>query len=180
MRLAKMLNISSVGDFGSVSAGSLERLPADGKVGLLLTVHTVGNDPVEIKAELTAASEPGMHNSRRFVVLEVKSRFPELFWTLPELRPVFFETLPSAPGGYIVPFDGFFARYLPGRNVVVCTTRETGSRRVLQVVEWRRLLCRLLALYLEIDMSFERHGEAGARKAGIMADDFLDGFGVAV
>ena len=183
MKLAKMLNLSSLGNFGSVNAGSLERLPADGKVGLLLTVHTVGNNPFEVKsvaAELTDATEPGIVHPRRFVALDVKGLFPELFRPLPKLRPVYFETLPPASGGYAVQSDGIFARYLPGRNVVICTTRETGIKAVLQMSDWQRLLCRLLALRLEVAMASERYGEAGARSAGVMADDFLRGFVVAV
>ena len=179
-----MLRLATAGEnYNIISAGALNRLPADGNVGLLLMVHTVGHDPIRIKSvsgELTSADGRGIYSPARYARIAGKVLFPELFRALPDLRPVYFETLPAASGGYEVVSDGFSARYLPGRNVVIVTTRTTGRQAVLQVAEWHRLRVLLLALYLQIGLEREAHGEAGARNAGEMADDFLAGFGVVV
>ena len=59
---------------------------------------------------------------------------------LPHLREVFFETLPFS-NRYVVTRDGFTARYLAGRNVVIvsASSEEEEISAVLQITDWNKL-----------------------------------------
>ncbi len=98
---------------------------------------------------------------------------------LPALRPVYFETLPACPGhGYVLTSDGFTARYLPGRNVVIVEASYEGARRViiLQIAEWSVIVERWLQLRAEIDFA---DSPERARAAGLAGIDWVDqGLGV--
>jgi hypothetical protein len=100
---------------------------------------------------------------------------------LPPMREVAFETLPACPGhGYVITNDGFSARYLPGRNVIIATASKPlthpGEKPetlvcTLQADEWNLLAARWRALDGEIQGSKSLEE---ARNAGMTGIEFLE------